>query len=175
MFKSIVILFVLNSAHLVFGADQIKTIEIRETTLQVFELIGWQEVDGFHGGDKTWIGPETSGPRPVIKLDITKKKKWSLESEKDSIETYLNHKKEWLNKKNGKLNSHRLGQSDKDVKYPHLYNHLNYSLNSVDYIEEDWLIKCPDTLINISFLVTTQRMAQVKDKWNSFTSTLNCP
>ncbi|MAF78968.1 MAG: hypothetical protein CME60_12465 [Halobacteriovoraceae bacterium] len=172
MAKIILFLFVLNFSHLTFA--EVKQIKIRKTKLKVLKLEGWQEVEGFYGGDFTWIGPETSGPRPVIKLDVAQKENWSLEEEKKALPEYLINKKEWIKSKDGIFVKDELGLKSKNLSGPHLYNRIHYKIDSSSYIEEDWLIKCPKALVNISFLITPHRLKTLSSTWEEFIKSFQC-
>ncbi len=172
MKRFILFFFILNMPYLTFA--EVQQITLRKTKLKTLKLPSWQKVEGFHGGDITWIGPETSGPRPVIKLDLVAKKKWDFEQEKKALPQYLENKKEWINSKEGVLTASQLGQQSKKLSAPHLYNRVEYTMASQAYIEEDWLIKCPGALINLSFLVTPQRLTNLQETWDQFISSFKC-
>ncbi len=172
MKRLILFFFILNSPYLTYA--QVQQIILNKTKLKTLKLPSWQKVEGFHGGDITWIGPELSGPRPVIKLDILEKKNWDLDNEKKNLPKYLENKKEWLRSKEGRLTQHQLGKSSKDLEAPHLFNRVEYTIDSEAYIEEDWLIKCPGALVNLSLLITPKRLSTLQETWDKFISSFKC-
>ena len=172
MKKLIVILLYLNTSYLILAKNH--QITIRDVNLKVLMLPQWQKVEGFLGGDITFIAPETTGPRPVIKLDVVNKKSWNFEDEKKSLPKYLKNKKEWLTSKEGKLTYHKLGLTSKSMSAPHLYNTVRYTIDNQFYEEQDWLIKCPSALINLSLLVTPERFTNLKSTWDNFISSFKC-
>lgn len=164
--------FILNMPHLAFA--EVQQIDVSKHKLKVFKLTSWQKVEGFHGGDITWIGPELTGPRPVIKLDFVNKKKWDFDEEKKSLPLYLKNKKEWITSKGGSLKKYKLGQTSPLLHSKHLYNQVEYKLGAQNYIEQDWLIKCPQVLYNLSFLITPERYTNLKGTWHQFLSSFKC-
>ncbi len=172
MKRFITILLFLNTPCLSWA--KVQQITVRDVKLKILQLPSWQKLEGFLGGDLTWVGPETSGPRPVIKLDVVTKKSWSFEDEKKSLPEYLKNKKEWLKSKEGQLNSHELGKTSKQMKVPHIYNIIRYEIDGQAYEEQDWLIKCPNALANLSLLVTPERFQNLKGVWDEFISSFSC-
>ena len=172
MKKTIFLILFLNSPCLIFA--EVQQITIREAKLKVLKLHGWQKAQGFLGGDITWIGPELQGPRPVIKLDMVKKKKWDFNEEKKATKQYLENKEEWLRSKQGRLIASKLAQTNSKMNAKHIYNEVDYTIDGQDYKEQDWLIKCPTSLLNLSLLITPERLTNLKGTWNEFISSFKC-
>lgn len=172
MKQVILFFFILNPSHL--ACAEVQQIALSKNKLKVLKLPSWQKVEGFHGGDITWIGPKLTGPRPVIKLDYVNKKSWNFKEEKKSVGIYLTNKREWIKSKEGTLEKYKLGKQSSLIKFPHLYNQVQYQLAGQNYIEQDWLIKCPQALFNLSFLVTPVRYQILKQTWSKFLRTFKC-
>ena len=176
----IILVLSLNTAHLVRAQNYSNFIykQYSGTKLKLLKLTDWQAPEGLHGGNLTLIGPENNGPRPVIKIDVVKiPNDWSLVNEKKNTQTYLKHRKEWLSGKSGVYIDSKLGIEEKmgqEKAHNSLRNELTYELNGNEFYEEDMIIQCPKSLVNMTYLVTSKKKEAFSGMWQKFKATFKC-
>lgn len=135
----------------------------------------YQTLKGYLGRDLVLLGNTFQGKRKSIFIEITDSERVNFSQEKNHLDEFLDNKKNWLNKKQGKYLSSSLDSKELDLKREYIFNTFNYELEGVNYSEGDLFLKCSKSAaVNISYLVSFSQRTTFLGELEKILLTLKC-